>query len=145
MDTDSSPLRLSLGPCLDQPTALVLSHDVVLGSRLLRRLGSFGIQTREATSAAGAASILRRADMRKQPIDYLIVDGRFQGICGMSLCAALCVPLRQRPMVLLQAPIEDCLDRATLERSGVHAVIEADFDLGALDQMLQSFRSKQQS
>jgi hypothetical protein len=112
---------------------------------LLRRLGSFGIQTREANTASGAASILRRADMRKQPIDYLIVDGHFQGLCGMSLCAALCVPLRQRPMVLLQAPIENCLDMATLERSGIHAVIEANFDREALNQMLQGFRSNPQS
>ena len=145
MDGELSHLRLTPNPGQDKPTALVLSHDVVLGNRLIGRLASFGIQTREANSATGAASILRRADMRKQPIDYLIVDGRFQGICGMSLCAALCVPLRQRPMVLLQAPIEDCLDKDTLERSGVHAVIDADFDQNDLNQSLQSFRSIQQA
>ena len=143
MDAENSPLRLTPEPSPDQPIALVLSHDVVLGNRMLGRLASFGIRTREASTASGAASILRRADMRKQPVDYLIVDGRFQGICGMSLCAALCVPLRQRPMVLIQAPLEACLDKDALQRSGVDAVIEADFDLDSLSQLLQGFRAKQ--
>jgi len=143
MDAENSPLRLTPETSPGQPIALVLSHDVVLGNRMLGRLASFGIRTREASTASGAASILRRADMRKQPVDYLIVDGRFQGICGMSLCAALCVPLRQRPMVLIQAPLEACLDKDALQRSGVDAVIEADFDLDSLSQLLQGFRAKQ--
>jgi len=138
MPADHPPQRSTPEPCLAQTKALVLSQDAVLGSRLIGRLGSFGIETREASCASGAAAILRRADLRRQPIDFLIVDGRFQGICGMSLSAALCVTLRKRPIVLLQAPLEDCLDREALNRSGVKAVLETNFGREELQALLEN-------
>jgi len=141
MDSNQTPQRPTPEASLTKTKALVLSQDAVLGSRLIGRLGSFGIETREASCASGAAAILRRADLRGQPIDFLIVDGRFQGICGMSLSAALCVTLRKRPIVLLQAPLETCLDREALNRSGVKAVLETDFGREELQALLENCQS----
>ena len=121
--------------------ALVLLQDPRESNRLQARLGSLGIETWEANCASGAAAMLRREELRGRPIDFLFVDGHFGGICGMSLCAALCMPLRRRPEVLLTAPFDRPLDSAALARSGISSVIEADCPKEDLQALLGSYQA----
>ena len=119
--------------------ALVLIHDPEQTLRLQGMLSSLGVDVWEARSASGAAAVLRREEARGVSFDLLLVDGRFGGICGMSLCAALCIPLEHRPEVILQTPTESPLDGKALARSGIGAVIDPEFSRQELHALLHGF------
>ncbi|MGB0952056.1 MAG: hypothetical protein ACPG31_02410 [Planctomycetota bacterium] len=134
------PLTSSSETPLRGTRALVLLQDPVEANRLQARLTALGIEAWEANCASGAAAVLRRDELRGRPVDFLFVDGHFGGICGMSLCAALCMALRQRPEVLLTAPLDAALDSSALSRSGISTVIEADCSSRELEVLLGSYR-----
>lgn len=112
------------GNSLAATCALILNRDDARAERLQGVLQSLGITAALATCPSGAAAVLREDEANGRAFDFLFVDGQFGGICGMSLCAALCMPLNKRPKVLLQAPMEKVRDSRALARSGVHAVID---------------------
>lgn len=134
------PLTSSSETPLRGTRALVLLQDPMEANRLQARLSALGIEAWEANCPSGAAAVLRRDELRGRPVDFLFVDGHFGGICGMSLCAALCMALRNRPEVLLTTPVDVALDSAALSRSGISSVIEADSSSRELEVLLGSYR-----
>ena len=128
------------GSSLADTRVLVLTRESPRAQRLLGLLSGLGIETLEASSASGAAAVLRHDEARGKAFDFLVVDGRFGGICGMSLCAALCIPLARRPVVILQSSTETKLPSQALSRSGISAVIDPDFPREDLQSLLLGFR-----
>lgn len=120
--------------------ALVLIQDPEQTLRLQGVLSSLGVEVLEARSASGAAAVLRREEARGYSFDLLLVDGRFGGICGISLSAALCMPLGNRPEVVLQSSRETPLDAKALKRSGIHAVIRPESTCEELRTLLHGCR-----
>lgn len=91
--------------------ALILVEDSDVLARLHEHLGSLGVDCQEARCLAGASALLRREESMKTPADFLFADEQMGGLCGMSMCSALLLPLRKRPRVLLAtkgAPNESC-------------------------------------
>ncbi len=146
MDFDALPQSSEAESDSEPATrALLLSQNGVQAHRLEGYLRQLGVACREVHCASGAAAVLRREDLRGRPIDLLLVDGQFGGICGMNLCAALCMPLRHRPVVLLTAPLATCLTPETLTRSGVTAVLPEHAQRDDIQILLQTFLPAEQT
>ena len=124
------------GEILGLARALVLIQETEQTLRLQGVLSSIGIDVCEARSASGAAAVLRREEARGRSFDFLLVDGLFGGICGMSLCAALCMQLRRRPEVILLTPTENLFHDDALIRSGISAVVDPECTLVELQTLL---------
>jgi CheY-like chemotaxis protein len=91
--------------------ALILVEDPDVFALLHEHLFSLGVDCHEANCLAGASALLRREESMETPADFLFADEQMGGLCGMSLCSALLLPLRKRPSVLLATkgtPSEIC-------------------------------------
>jgi len=93
--------------------ALILVEDSDVFTLLHEHLYSLGVDYQEAQCPAGASALLRREESQDTPADFLFADEKLGGLCGMSLCSALLLPLRKRPSVLLatnSSPEKSCLN-----------------------------------
>ncbi|MCP4092875.1 MAG: hypothetical protein GY747_05435 [Planctomycetes bacterium] len=91
--------------------ALILVEDPDVFTLLHEHLFALGVNCQEARCPAGASALLRQEEGKETPADFLFADEKMGGLCGMSLCSALLLPLRKRPSVLLAtkgAPSENC-------------------------------------
>jgi hypothetical protein len=120
--------------------ALILVEDPEMSSLLHGHLVAMGIECWEARCLAGASALLRRDEMLGKPADFLFADEELGGLCGMSLCAALLLPLRNRPRVLLAtryARTSECRD---MENNCVDAVFDMNTSAAELRVLLHKLQ-----
>lgn len=94
-----SPRRIQQGRALLLTTGDETASAADIG--LCATLHRLGLQVEQAPSASGAGALLRHAELQGQPFALLIVRRKHAGLCGMNLAAALCLPLRKRPVTAL--------------------------------------------
>jgi len=91
---------------------------------LCASLNRLGLQVELAPSASGAGALLRQAEQQGQAYDLLLVRPRHGGLCGMNLAAALCLPLRQRPVTALCVGKENQESLQGLGQAAVDVLLE---------------------
>lgn len=118
---------------------LVLMDDREMATRLHELLFAIGVECWVAHCLAGASALLRRDEHLNGQADFLIADPNFGHLSADSLCAALMLPLKRRPAILLaltpgSAPpeVDDCID----------AIVHLDLTATELENLMLQLRPK---
>lgn len=114
-----TPRRLQHGRAL-----LLTTGGSAAEVALCASLNRLGLQVEQAPSASGAGALLRQAELQGQAYDLLLVRPRHGGLCGMNLAAALCLPLRQRPVTALCVGKENQESLHGLGQAAVDVLLE---------------------
>ena len=120
--------------------ALIMVEDAAIYALLREHLVSMGIECGEARCIAGASALLRRNEKCGQPADFLFADEKIAGTCGVSMCSALVLPLRNRPTVLLATKNHDSGSCEKIEGSCVDAIFDFRVSATELGELLVSLR-----
>jgi len=120
--TAKGPRRLQHGRALllTSGSGAASASEVTLCASLQR----LGLQVEQAPSASGAGALLRQAELQGQAFDLLLVRPKHGGLCGMNLAAALCLPLRQRPVTALCVGKENQESLRGLGQAAVDVLLE---------------------
>lgn len=116
--TATGPRRVQHGRALLLTSGGGAANDSEVA--LCTSLHRLGLQVEQAPSASGAGALLRQAEHQGQAYDLLLVRPQHGGLCGMNLAAALCLPLRRRPVTAL------CVGRENRESLHGHGQATAD-------------------
>jgi len=104
-------------------------------------LRQLGVICGEARCIAGASALLRHNDDQGKPADFLFADEQIAGLCGMSMCGALVMPLRNRPLVLLATKEANTDCCPSLEGSCVDAIFDFRTSSAELHILLKQLRN----
>jgi hypothetical protein len=104
--------------------ALILVEDSSISALLHEHLKLLGVECGDARCLAGASALLRRDEDNGKPADFLFADEKIAGMCGVSMCGALMLPLRNHPKVLLATTDHTGECESKIEGSCVDAVFD---------------------
>jgi response regulator RpfG family c-di-GMP phosphodiesterase len=121
--------------------ALILLEDSSISALLHQHLKTIGVECGEARCLAGASALLRRDEDSGQPADFLFADEKIAGMCGVSMCSALMLQLKNRPTVLLATKNHAGQCEAKIEGSCVDAVFDFRTSAAELGVMLKNLRN----
>lgn len=124
--------------------ALILVEDSSISALLQAHLKTIGVECGEARCLAGASALLRRDENNGKPADFLFADEKIAGMCGVSMCGALMLPLKNRPKVLLATKDAAGKCLARIEGSCVDAVFDFRTSAAELGVLLKNLRNRAQ-